>query len=314
MAAVDKLIDALDMTEVAGAGGVPHELLQTEQTFNPAIHRFNQVIHSRAMLGENSPFPAVDPRILASVHPEWMMTDRAEKAVSGFKAAFGPGLSRAAACDILGSRALFNENSACSGDAGQSAPSFGIPSAAIRSMAGVAGGGILSDLALGNTAIGHVALPVLRIGSVSPAEDFIKQLLASMGSVAAVSSAVLQMREVITTLSTDPFTLNKALEGLLEYRRQAIQRPNLVAGFNTFMSALRTSQGPDASPPHGSIFWQRMLCTSTLLITLDECPQGDGVTVQESSHFLISEPSSAVVGAVPVGSPADNDGDLDGLE
>lgn len=67
--------------KAAGHPGATRELVVPSATFNPALHRFFQVVQSRAVGGEGSPFPPIDPRIEASVHPErGALAERAEKA------------------------------------------------------------------------------------------------------------------------------------------------------------------------------------------------------------------------------------------
>jgi hypothetical protein len=237
-------------------------------------------------------------------------------AAAAFSAAFGPGLARGAGSEILGSRALYNEISGA-----VPASSGGVAAISAAAVRPAVGGKMFDGISLGapstDDALG--AAP-MRVGTVSPLEDFVAQMRAAGANASAMASSTAQLREVILTLSADACSLSKGLDCLLEYRRQAIQRPGLlVHAFNAFMRSLRAAQGPSAAPPHGSMFWQRVVCTSTSLVTSAECSLsglGDssvGVTPQESEEFLRQDSQSSHNLSAAAMLP-DADSDFDGLE
>lgn len=181
-------------------------------------------------------------------------------------------------------------------------------SAAARS----GGLGLLRGLELGNDAT--AAQVTTRIGTADPVKDFRSLILAARGDSAPIADAAAQLADVVTALASDPFTVDRALDLVLEFRRQATHNlPELVPRFNAYLLGLRATQGRDAAPPHGSMLWQRLLCTSTSLISLLECAGASGAVspAEQATFFLVESSLKTPAAALPA--QADVDDDL-GLE
>lgn len=250
-----------------------------------------------------------------------MLTAPRRRAVAGFKAAFGPGLSRVATSEVLGGRSLYNEIPASSGGgAGHGGAAAAKASGKPQAAGGPsATGGLLRGLALGGGggAAGAAAGPaaVIRIGSETPADDLRALLRAAGGDSGAIAAAAAQVSGAVAALAADPFSVERALDLILELRRQASNNlSELVPRFNDFLRALRAAEGPGASPPHGSPLWQRLVCTSTSLISVVECPraadQGAASGAEAAAFFDAAPPSSGAGGGAAAAELRMDDDDL----
>ena len=242
--------------------------------------------------------------------------------MAGFKAAFGPGLARVPASTVLGGRALYNEIPASSGGGAGHGYAAARRDSAAKPPVGIAGGvaaatgGLLRGLVLGSGDAAVKAAPA-RVGNLTPVEDFRALLLSADGDSAAIAAAAHQLAGAVKTLAADPFTVDRALELIHEYRRQAVQSlAELVPPFNAFLRELRASHGSDAAPPHGSPLWQRLLCTSTSIISVLECPRapepGAASASDQAAFFTASVAGRA--GGASAAAPAPTEDDELGLE
>ncbi|KNC52940.1 ATP-dependent DNA helicase 2 subunit ku80 [Thecamonas trahens ATCC 50062] len=309
--AAEALIDSLDlMTAQVDEDGEAVEALKPENTYNPVMQYFYQVVQHRALHPDDTALPPVDPIISAYMQPDANLFAAAAPAMAAFKELFP--LVPAEKTKKRRARFWAVDGDVGVGGSDVAGPSSTVPgatsgaSSAAASSALLTGDGTLAKrprvTGAADVSVDSIlAQAVSQITSVNPVADF--EAMCARRDEDLVNTAIAQLAAMIESLVDTSFRAAyypKALECLVALRAMSILQEEPGA-FNALLPKLRAKYATGRKAE----WWASVVDARVTLISSDECAEAT-VSAADAAAFLAGD-SDEVPAPAPE-APAD-DGD-----